>query len=240
MPLAPLCRGDLAGEAVDVLQRGHAEIAEPFEQSVQDGDGRARIRERPMTRLAVGTEEAGQRRQLAVRAFILGHDLAGDPDGVQMLPVGDRVAAACARRPQEAEVEGGVVGDQDAAAGELQEGRQHGVDGRRGGDHRVGDSGQDRDERRYRCGGPHQRGHLREDLPTADLDRAEFGDFTVGGVGAGGLQVHDDEGDIPQGPAQFLEAGLPWWRPCRARAWAWGRGRRGRRRRGLVVASRRR
>ncbi len=220
---------------MDVLQRGHAEAAEPLEQAMQDGDSRPCVRESPVTRLGVRAEEPGQRGQRVVRGFIPGQGLPGDPEGVQIFPLGNRVTAAYARLAQEAQIERGVVGDQDATVGELQKSRQHGADGRRGGDHRVGDSGQDRDERRYRRGRAHKGRHLREDLTAVDLDRAEFGDLAVGAAGTGGLKVHDNKGDLPQGPAQLLETGLSRLGAGRGRR----RLRRGAHRRGLVAAARR-
>ncbi len=227
MPLAPLGGGDFPGEPVQVLQCGHAEVAQPLEQPVQHGHGRPRVRQRPVAGLGVRGEEPGQRTELVVRAFVPAQDLFGDAERVQVLPSGDGMAAAYARLPQKAEIEGRVVRDQHAAVGEFQEGRQDGVDAGRGGDHRVGDPGEDRDERGYRRGRSYQRRHLREDLPAADLDRADLGDLTVGRPGSGGLQVHHDKGDVPQGTAEFLQAGLAGRELARRRlAPGGGRGRR--------------
>ena len=77
---------------------------------------------------------------------------------------------------EEADVERRVVRDQHGVAGELEEGRQHLVDPRRGGHHRVGDAGEHRDQRRDAPAGVDQRGELAEHLAAAHLDRADLGD----------------------------------------------------------------
>jgi hypothetical protein len=64
------------------------------------------------------------------------------------------------------------------------------------------------DERRDGMAGVHERLELPQHLAAAHLDGADLGDPAVLGVGAGGLEVHHDEGDVPQRGAELLEGGL--------------------------------
>jgi hypothetical protein len=90
------------------------------------------------------------------------------------------------------------VRHEHGAVGELEERRQRGAERRGVGDHRVGDPGQERDERRDRDAGLHERLELAEHLAAAHLDRADLGDAGVDRCAAGGLEVDDDERDVDQ------------------------------------------
>ena len=73
---------------------------------------------------------------------------------------------------------------------------------------RVGDAGQDGDLRRDRLARVDQGRELAEHLAAAHLDRADLGDRLRRGRAAGGLQVDDDEGDLAQRLAEFVEGAL--------------------------------
>ena len=75
-------------------------------------------------------------------------------------------------------------------------------------DHRVGDAGEDGDERRDRLGRVDQGLELAEHLAAAHLDRADLGDAALGRAAAGGLEVDDDERDVGEGGAEVVERGL--------------------------------
>jgi len=108
---------------------------------------------------------------------------------------------------EEPGVEPGVVGDQDALAGELQPAGQHLGEPGGVGHHGVGDAGQDRDQGRDVGLGIDQGLELTEHLAAPDLHRAELGDGVLAGA-AGGFQVDHAERDLGQGRAQVIEAGL--------------------------------
>ena len=133
--------------------------------------------------------------------LVAGEHPAGQLDGAQHRRPRPGDAAAFGGRPQEADVEAGVVGDEHGAAGELEEGRQHRVDARRVAHHRGGDAGQRDDLGRDRAAGVDQGGELTEHHAAAHLDRADLGDrvaVVAGGAAAGGLQVDHDERGLPQ------------------------------------------
>jgi hypothetical protein len=80
------------------------------------------------------------------------------------------------RRVEEAEIEAGVVGHEHAAGREIDEARQHCVDARLLGEHRVGDAGQSGDERRQPPAGVHELREAIDHSPAGDLQRADLDD----------------------------------------------------------------
>ncbi len=113
-----------------------------------------------------------------------------------------------ARRLEEADVVRGVVRHEHAPVEELQQGGQHLLDARRLRHHRLGDAGEDGDERRQGDPGIHQRLQRPQLLAHAIAGRPHLGDLAGGGRPPGGLQVEDAEGDLRQGHPQVVEAGL--------------------------------
>ena len=95
-----------------------------------------------------------------------------------------------------------------APPSELQEGGQRCAEPWRSGDHRVGDPGQQRDERGDASVGVDQGLELAEHLPPAHLDGADLGDLGVLGATTGGLEIDHHEGHLAQWGAQLLEADL--------------------------------
>ncbi len=153
-------------------------------------------------------EQQRERRQLAVRCLVSRQCLAGHAGGVDD-GIG-RPGDVCrgVGGAQEAHVERGVVRDEDRATGELGKARHDAGDARRRCDHRVGDAGEDRDERRDRLAGVDERLELSDDLPPADLDGADLRDRAGGGAPASRLQVDDDERDLAQRCAELVERAL--------------------------------
>ena len=97
----------------------------PSDQPVQDVDRRPRVGQGPVVRRRGRGEEGGQRAQLAVGHLVPGQHPTGEHRGVDHGEVGPGLVAGVAGRPQEADVERGVVRDEHAAAGEFEERRQH-------------------------------------------------------------------------------------------------------------------
>ena len=103
---------------------------------------------------------------------------------------------------QEAQVEAGVVGDQDGAGRELDEPGQHLVDERRVGDHVLADARDAGDEARdghARIDQLREGGHLG---PALYAHGADLGDLGITGRAAGGLQVDHGEGDAGEVPVR--------------------------------------
>ena len=207
--LAPLGRADPRRERRQLLERVHAEAAEALHQAVQHVDGRPRVGEGAVVGRGAGVEEHRERRQLAVGGVVPGDHPARQLGGVDHLEGRPRPPLPCREVLEEADVERRVVRHQHAALRELQERGQRRLDGRRVGDHRVGDAGQDRDERRDLGVRVHQGLELAEDLAAAHLDRTDLGDHRAGlGRPAGGLEVDDAERDVAQRSAQLVETAL--------------------------------
>ena len=113
-----------------------------------------------------------------------------------------------ARRPQEAEVERRVVGDQDGAAGELEERRQHRADARGRGDHHSV-----MPVSTLMKGGIGTPGSTRVwNSPSTSPPRTFTAPISVialsSGRPAGRLEVDDDERDLGQRRAELVERGL--------------------------------
>ena len=208
MALAALRRGDLGGEGAQLLQAVHPDSAEPGDQPVQHVHGGPRVRQRPVVGGHLGTEKPCQAGELAVRRLVTGQHPAGQPDGVQAVVARPDHAGLLAGRPQEPQVERGVVRHQHGVAGELQERRQHAGDARGVGHHGVGDPGQHRDEGRDGGLRVDQRLELAEHHAAADLDGADLGDRAGQRGAAGGLQVDHHEGDLAQRGAELVEGRL--------------------------------
>ncbi len=164
MPFAALGVAHLRGERAQLRQRLHAEIAEPAEECVQHVDGGPRIGQGPVDRLGAGLEVGREGGQLAVRYLVAGQHPAGQERGVDHRIARPPQPAGLAGQAEKAHVERGVVRDQDAAGGELEEGRQHRRDRRRVADHRVRDAGEHTHERSDPNARVDQRLKLADDL----------------------------------------------------------------------------
>ena len=203
---------DRVGRGGEVLEVRDAQRSQPAQERVQDVDRRLRVRERPVVGRHGRVEQGGERGQLVVGRLVARDDPAGEPHGVQHLVAGPRVPGAGGGRLEEADVERRVVRDEHRAAGELQEARQHLLDGRCADEHRGGDAGEHLDERRDRSARVDQGLELAEHLAAADLDRTDLRDRAVGRGPAGRLEVDDDERHVRQRRAEIVERGLV--RPC--------------------------
>ena len=214
VPLAQPVGIDLAGEPGQLLQRRDAERAEPLEQPVQHVDGGPGVVERPVRGGGGGGEERREGGQLAVGHLVAGQQPPGQDGGVDGGGGRPGDAGLGAGGLEEAEVERRVVGDQDGAAGELEEAGQHGADARRGRDHHRGDAGQHADVGRDRPAGVDQGLELAEHLAAADLHRADLGDRAVLRRAAGRLEVDDDERHVRQPGPELLDRHLLVARDC--------------------------
>ena len=95
--LAALGGADPRGEGLQLLERVHAEAAEPLHQPVQHVDGGAGVGQRPVVGGRGGVEDPGQRGQLAVGGVVAGDHAAGELGGVEHLERGATAAPAAAR-----------------------------------------------------------------------------------------------------------------------------------------------
>ena len=118
-----------------------------------------------MDRRGRGAEQPREGRQPAIRGFVAGDDAAGQPsriDDGEPWPVrADRRASGL----EEGDVVRRIVGDENAASGELEERGDHRTEPRCAGDHAVGDAGEHGDERWDRGLGVDQRLELPEHVP---------------------------------------------------------------------------
>ena len=156
-----------------------------------------------------GAEERRERGQLAVGHLVAGEHAAGQLGGVDRPRGRPGAAVPLAGGLEEADVEGGVVGDQDAAAGELQERpaapprssarRDH---------HRSVMPVSTADERRDRCPGSTSVWNSPSTSPPRTLTAPISVIALSFGGAAGGLQVDDDEGDVGQRSTQVLDGHL--------------------------------
>jgi hypothetical protein len=198
VPLTPLGRGDRPGELDRVAQRLHPVPAQPGDQPVQDVHRRLGVVERPVVRLVPGTEVGREGAELAVRHLVAGEHPAGQRGGVQHPGVRPGVAVPGTGRLEETDVVRRVVRDQHGAVQELQDTGQHLLDRWRRQQHRLGDPGQHRDERRDRLAGVDQGGQHPQLLAAAHLDRPDLGDPAAVRSAPGRLQVEHDKGGLMQ------------------------------------------
>ena len=129
-------------------------------------------------------EQPGQAGQLVVRApRPAAARAAGQRHRVEHRRAPARALGAQAGGLEEADVETGVVRDQHRRRGRTPgtPAARPRVRGARA-DHRVGDAGEHRDERRDRAAGVHQGLELADHLAAAHLDRADLGDRSVVGA----------------------------------------------------------
>ena len=208
MPLAQPLGIDPPGERGELFEGGDAERPESLEEPVQDVDGRARVVEGAVRGRRGRGEVGRQRGQLAVGHLVAGEQATGQDGGVDRGHGRPGDAVVGAGGLQEPEVERRVVRDEDRAAGELEEARQHRTDAGGCRHHHRGDPGEHADVGRDLVPGVHERLELAEHLPAADPDGADLGDRAVLRGAAGGLQVDDDERDVGQGSAQRLDRHL--------------------------------
>ena len=196
--------GDPGQIGAQFAQCPDALVADPFDECVQHVDGGPGVVEGTVGGLGGRADQPGQGGQPDAGCLLAAEHPPGQSDRAQHRRTWPVQTAALRRRAQEPDVEAGVVRHQDRAAGELQEHRQHRGDGGGVAHHRGGDPGEFDDLRRDRALRVHQGGELADHLAAADLDRADLGDRVVAavrtglGAAAGGLQVDDDERDVPQ------------------------------------------
>jgi hypothetical protein len=194
-------------ERQQVVERGHAEAARPFEQAVEEVAGGQGVAEGPVRRRVGQAEVRGQGAQPVVGDLVV-QQPAGQHAGVDRRAVQGRVAGPVERGGQEGQVEPHVVADHDAAAEELQQGRQDRLDRRSLPHHRPGDAGQERDRGRdvpARIDHGLQRSQA---LAAAQLDHAHLGDAAVGRGRAGGLEVEHAERDLVERCAKIVDRAL--------------------------------
>ena len=178
-PLASLRRGDPGAVARELLEGVDAEVADALDQAVQHVDGGAGVVQRAVVGRGRRAEDLGERGEPVVRRLVAHDELARQLEGVEDREPGPRSADAGGGRLEEADVEAGVVGDEDAAGRELEEGGQRALDARRVAHHRVGDAGEHRDEGRDGLGRVDEGLELAEHLAAAHLDRADLGDAAL-------------------------------------------------------------
>ena len=206
--LASLRRGHPGRVGRELLEGVDSERPDAVDEAVQDVDGGARIGQRPVVGRGRRPEVRGESAELAVAHLVAEQDRAGEPRRVDDCRLGPRAPGAGARTLEERHVIGRVVCDQDRTCGELEERRQCGAQRRRIHQHRVGDPGEHRDERRDGNPGLHEGLEFADHLAAPHLDRPDLGDAGVGGGAPGGLEVHHDEGHLRQGSAEIVERGL--------------------------------
>ena len=195
------------GQRRQVVDAEHPEPRRPLDQQVQQVGGGEGVVERPVRRLVVQAEPRRQRAEAAV-GHLVAHQPPGQRDRIDAHGVEARVAGALEGVAQERHVEPDVVTDEDRAAEELEQRRQHGLDARRRRDQRVGEAGEHGDLRRDRPPRVDQRLERAEELAASDLDRADLGDRVVRAVAAGGLEVEHAERHVGQRRAEVVEAAL--------------------------------
>jgi len=101
----------------------HTETAETLEEAVQHVHRRPGVGQCPMARFGAGAEERGQGGEPAVRRLVPGEHATGQARGVDRGEPRPRQGEALCSGPQETQVEGGVVGDEHRAPGEVEKGR---------------------------------------------------------------------------------------------------------------------
>jgi hypothetical protein len=208
VPLGALGRRDGPHVRDRVLEREDLEAAQAADQDVEELDGRAGVVQGPVGRPGGGAEVRRQGAEPVVGHLVLVEQPPRQRGRVQHARRRPPVPVAGAGRLEEARVVRGVVRDQHRAAEELQQRRQGTLERRGRRHHRLGDPGQDRDERRDRRAGVDQRGELPEALAAAHLDRADLGDAGVLGRPTVRLQVQHHERDLAQRRARLGQARL--------------------------------
>jgi hypothetical protein len=191
-----------------VLHRADPARIEAFDHGVQQVHGGPGIGQGPVVRADARAHVRGKGTQSVVAHLVLAVDAPGELQRVH-----DRVARPGngdpgGLGPQEADVETGVVGDQDRIVCEIQEGRQHGLDVRGTGDRGIGDPGQGGDVGRDGTLGVHEGTELAEHLAPAHLDRTDLGDGVPCRIRPGGLEVQDHHLGLGERGAEVLEGEL--------------------------------
>ena len=195
------------GEHEQVVQPEHAPRGRPLQQQVEQiGRGQGVV-EGAVRRLVVEPEAVGQGAEAAV-GHLVAHEAAGQRGRVDGRVGQAGPAVAPEGRVEEAEVEADVVADDDGAAEELRQRRQHRVHARRGRHHRRRDAGQHRDGGRDGRARVDQRVEGPQALAAPDLDGADLRDGILVGRAPGGLQVHDGEGHLGERGAELVEGPL--------------------------------
>ena len=118
------CDGrDPRAVAGQLLERVDPEVADALDEAVEHVDRGAGVVQGTVVGGGGGAEDLGERGEPVVGRLVAHDELAGELEGVEDGEAGPRRADAGRRRLEEADVEAGVVGDEDAAGGELEEGR---------------------------------------------------------------------------------------------------------------------
>ena len=158
--------------------------------------------------LGRGVEERGQCGQPAVRHLVARQEPTREDRRIDHRETRPPQSAFLAGHPEEPHVERGIVRDEHAARGELEEGREHYGNRRSAADHRVGDPG----EHAHKWSDPGARVDqclkLADHLPTANFDRADLGDPVAAGAAASRLQVDDRECRLAQRLVELVQAHL--------------------------------
>ncbi len=181
-----------------VAEREDAEVRAGVEEPGEHLAGRLGVREGAMRRLHARAEVAGQRLQPDVR-HVGPHHPPGQLRRADRRALERRVLESPEVRVHEPEVERRVVRDEDRAAEELEQARQHVLDGRRPRDHRVADAGEPRDVRRDRLPRVDERAERAEPLAPAVAHGSHLRDRVGGRRAARGLQVDHDERHLGEG-----------------------------------------
>ena len=190
----------------EVAEREDPEPGTEVEEPVEDLGAGHRIVERPVDRLDPGAEVLRERLETDV-GDVGPHDTPRELGGTHRWPLEHRILQPLEVHVQEREVEPRVVRDEDRASSELEERGEDGFDRRLPTHEEVIDAGQVRDEGRDGLLGIDQRLEGAEPLAAQDADRADLRDAGLARGAAGGLEVDDDERDLPQRHA-LLEGGL--------------------------------
>src|SRR5665647_103850 len=128
MTLAALGRGDPRGERAELFESHDAEATHSRDQSVKNVDRGASIVQSAVIRGCRGAEQPCQRAELAVGGLVLADELSsqmGRVDDVEGRPAvtGDHGCSL-----EEGDVEGRIVSDKNAVAGELEKSGEHAAD----------------------------------------------------------------------------------------------------------------
>ncbi len=177
------------------------------EEAVEHLGAGLRVRQGPVLGARGGSEELGHRRQADV-GQVGTDDPAGQLGRADRRARGPVVAEAVGLVAEEAVVEGGVVGHEHAAAGELEEAGESGLDGRGVAHRQVVDPRDVRDVPGDRDSRVHQGLERPDALAPARLHGPDLGDPGGAGHAPGGLEVHEDEGHLRQRGPEVLEGCL--------------------------------
>ena len=179
------------GEVDDVGHRPRAVLLREAEEREQDLRRRLGVRQCAVAGPRAGAEEVRERGE-ADAAQATGEQAAGEPDGVD-----DRRRDPPSRQPlhlavEEADVEAGVVGDEDGIAREIEEAANRELHRRCAAQRRRVDPGQRRDRRGQGSPRIDERLEPLGEVEAVDPNGADLADRGGAGREAGRLEVDDD------------------------------------------------